>query len=67
MVLVVLKGADMFSKANSQRVLGRRGARVLIPEEIKQVSGGSTTVFNTPVMTFIGTGDPDVQPDFFYD
>jgi len=55
------------SKINSQRVLGRRGARELIPEEIKQVNGGTTIAFNTPLMTFIGTNDPDFRPDVFND
>ncbi len=57
----------MLSKREAKRVLGRTGARVLTPEEIKQISGGSTIVFNTPIMTFVGTNDPDVKTDFFHD
>jgi hypothetical protein len=57
----------MLSNREAKRVLGRMGARALTPEEIKQVRGGSTTIFNTPIMTFIGTNDPDTQPDVFYD
>jgi len=49
------------------RVLGRTGARILTPEEMKLVSAGSTFVFNTPIMTFFGTNDPDVQTDFLED
>ncbi len=57
----------MLSKREAKRVLSRTGARVLTPEEIKQISGGSTIVFNTPIMTFVGTNDPDVKTDFFHD
>jgi hypothetical protein len=57
----------MLSNRETKRVLGRMGARVLTPEEITRVSAGSTTIFNTPIMTFIGTNDPDTQPDVFYD
>ena len=57
----------MLNKTKNERVLGRMGARILRTEEIKQVSGGSSVVFNTPIMTFVGTNDPDMQPDFFYD
>jgi hypothetical protein len=57
----------MLSNPENKRVLGRMGARVLTPEEIKQVSGGSTWIFNTPIMTFIGTNDPDVKTDFLHD
>jgi len=57
----------MLSNLENKRVLGRMGARVLTPEEIKQVSGGSTWIFNTPIMTFIGTNDPDVKTDFLHD
>ncbi|HEV2964675.1 MAG TPA: hypothetical protein VG649_22795 [Candidatus Angelobacter sp.] len=57
----------MVSNRETRRVLGRMGARALTPKEIEQVSGGSTIVFNTPIMTFIGTNDPDVQPDCFND
>ena len=51
----------------SQRVLGRMGARVLEPEETKRVSAGSSIMLNTPIMTFIGTNDPDFKPDYFHD
>lgn len=57
----------MSSNKEAKRVLGRMGARALTPKEIEKVNGGSTVVFNTPIMTFIGTNDPDVQPDFFED
>jgi hypothetical protein len=57
----------MFCNKETKRVLGRVGARALTPQEIERVSGGSTVVFNTPIMTFIGTNDPDVQPDCFND
>jgi hypothetical protein len=57
----------MLSETKNERVLGRMRARILTPGEIKQVSGGSTIVFNTPIMTFVGTNDPDMQADFFYD
>ena len=57
----------MSSKTETKRVLGRSGARVLMPEETRRVSGGSTIIWNTPVMTFIGTDDPDVQTDFLND
>jgi hypothetical protein len=57
----------MLNKTKNERVFGRMGARILRTEEIKQVSGGSSVVFNTPIMTFVGTNDPDMQPDFFYD
>ena len=57
----------MLSHRETKRVLGRMGARALTPKEIEQVSGGSTIVLNTPIMTFIGTHDPDMKTDFFHD
>lgn len=57
----------MFRNKESNRVLGRMGARELTPNEIAQISGGSTIVLNTPIMTFIGTNDPDAKTDFFHD
>ena len=51
----------------SQRVLGRAGARVLAPEETKRVSAGSSIVLKTATMSFIGTNDPDFKPDYFTD
>ena len=57
----------MFSNKDAKRVLGRMGARALTPAEIERVAGGSTIVFNTPIMTFVGTNDPDVKTDFFHD
>jgi hypothetical protein len=59
--------AKMLSHREAKRVLGRMGARTLTPKEIEQVSGGSTIVLNTPIMTFIGTHDPDMKTDFFHD
>lgn len=49
----------------SQRVLGRAGARVLELEETKRVSAGSSGVVNTALMSFIGTNDPDFKPDYY--
>jgi len=57
----------MLAKTKPQRILNRVHARILTLDEIKQVSGGSTVVLNTPIMTFFGTNDPDVQTDVFYD
>ncbi|HEV2988198.1 MAG TPA: hypothetical protein VG759_07140 [Candidatus Angelobacter sp.] len=57
----------MVSHREAKRVLGRMGARALTPNEIEQISGGSTFVFNTPIMTFVGTNDPDVRTDFLHD
>lgn len=57
----------MSNNREAKRVLGRVGARALTPNEIERVSGGSTFVFNTPIMTFIGTHDPDVRTDFLHD
>ncbi len=57
----------MFSTSKFPRVLGRMGARLLTPEEMKMVSAGSTIVFNTPIMTFVGTNGPDVRTDFLHD
>jgi hypothetical protein len=60
--------AKMFNTTTkTPRVLGRMGARILTPEEMKLVSAGSTIVFNTPIMTFIGTNYPDVRTDFLHD
>lgn len=57
----------MFSTTKPARVLGRMGARILTLEETKLVSAGSTFVFNTPIMTFVGTNGPDVKTDFLHD
>lgn len=57
----------MLSKTKTERVLGRVRARILTLEEMKQVSGGTTVVFNTAIMTFFGTNDPDWKPDVFPD
>lgn len=57
----------MLSQTKSQRVLNRMGARILRPEETRRVSGGTTVILDTPIMTFIGTDDPDVKPDCFTD
>ncbi|HEV3317936.1 MAG TPA: hypothetical protein VG488_13245, partial [Candidatus Angelobacter sp.] len=57
----------MLSNREAKRVLGRMGARALTPQEIERVSGGSTIIFNTPIMTFVGTHDPDMKTDFFHD
>ena len=57
----------MLSKTKPERVLGRVRARILTLDEMNQVSGGTTVVFSTPIMTFFGTNDPDVQTDVFCD
>jgi hypothetical protein len=66
-LVVYERRAKMLSTTKTPRVLGRMGARILTPEEMKLVSGGSTFVFNTPIMTFFGTNDPDVRTDFLHD
>lgn len=47
---------------NSERVLGRRGARILTPAEITVISGGAWLT-NTQRLTMVGNR-ADMLPDF---